>query len=93
MAKKKISLNLEFLTEVQGNPKGRFLFSVVTVDQSDTEDSITTIWRANNEYELSDLVKKEYCGDEEDAFYEEIGQQFDDDWGFNILPTKLAKIK
>ena len=93
MAKKKITLQLDFVEEVQGNPKGKFLFSVVTVDTDDTEDSTTALWRANSENELADLIKNEYCGDEEDMFYEEMEQRFDDDWGFNILFTKLAKIK
>jgi hypothetical protein len=81
--------------KVKGDLTGKKLFVVVTIDQEDSEDSTTELWRANDEDHLQDLVKEEYVGDEfgddEEFFGQSPSDIFDEDWGFSILVTEIGK--
>ena len=90
--------NYLITAEIKGDPKGKKLFTVITVDKDDYEDSFIELWIANSEDHLYDLVKAEYIGtdtseDDEDGFFMEgpMGEAFDDDWGFSILATEIGK--
>jgi hypothetical protein len=86
-------MKIELTTkEIYGNPQGKLVWLVTTIDTDDNEDTMNDIWLADNEGELEDLVRKTYLGDEddEDEQYEFMAQQFDDDWGFKILYTQLG---
>jgi len=76
--------------KVKGDLTGKKLFVVVTIDQEDSEDSTTELWRANDEDHLQDLVKEEYVGDDFEGTPGE-DSLFDGDWGFSILVTEIGK--
>jgi hypothetical protein len=88
---------LEITVEVCGRavvPAGKKLYAVVNVDREDSEDTTVQLWAANDEGDLFDLVKADYCGEAADDIHREaVELMFDDDWGICILTTELGIIK
>jgi len=91
---KQTDMKIALLEVPQGDPNGKALFIVTTIDTDDTEDTTSAIWQANDEDHLYDLVRESYVGDEdeEDFMGEEMSDRFEDDWGINILSKYIANI-
>ena len=87
-------MNIEIKEGIRINGEGNILFTVVTVDREDCEDTTTELWLANDEDHLADQVMMEFLGVEtiEDAEDHEMKFQFDEDWGFSIIPTEIGKV-
>jgi hypothetical protein len=85
------------LTEPIRGSEGDQIFLVTFVDEEDSEDTRTEIWRAKDEDHLSDEVKKDYVGieyeDEDDAPYDPVAEHFDDSWGISIIPRLVGSLK
>lgn len=79
---------------IKVNGEGNTLFAVVTVDREDCEDTTTELWLANDEYHLEEQVMLEFLGVDtiEEAEDHEMKFQFDEDWGFSIIPTKIGSL-
>jgi hypothetical protein len=67
--------------------EGKLVWAVISVDEEDHEDSNVTIWRADSEEHLYDQVKKEMVGDDE-----EYQEEFEDAWGYKILPKRIGEV-
>ena len=97
--KVKISENAYELDEkfVFGKDGGKKLFAVINVDTDDSEDSTVELWRADDDAELEKLVKSHYCWDDdeenEEDYNEMVSQQFDEDWGFKLIPKEIGTIQ
>jgi hypothetical protein len=73
--------------------EGDILYTVVYIDKEDSEDSITEMWLANNEDDLSDQVQDSYIGlDDGDEPDPMAIQEFEDKWGFEINYTEVGKV-
>lgn len=85
---------IKLLDVPQGDPKGKALFIVTTIDTDDTEDTTSEIWQANDEDHLYELVRESYVGEEDDEEFmgSEMSNRFEDDWGINILSKHIANI-
>jgi hypothetical protein len=95
--KMKMKRALEITVEVCGrtdDPAGKKLYAVVNVDREDSEETTVQLWAANDEDDLFDLVKADYCGEAaNDIHREEVELKFDEDWGICILATELGTLK
>lgn len=91
---KETNITLKPYLEVYGKPTGKSLWAVVLIDEEDLEDSQTEIWRADNQEELAELALKRHVGEEieEGSMAEAIAEEFKNNWGVTILPTRLGKI-
>lgn len=74
--------------------EGKNLYIITVVDQDDTEDTTSYLYRADDEDHLYQQLKADYVGiDGEGDFMEkQIEKQFEDDWGFSILFFEVGKI-
>lgn len=75
-------------TQVNGNPTGKKLYVVTTIDVDDYDDTMTELWRADDDDELETLVRDRYAGDDETR-----NDAFDVDWGYVILPFELGNVE
>lgn len=89
--------NVSFSRSINGE-SGNVLYSLLVVDKDDAEDSRVEIWRAKDDDDLYEKVKKEFVGsydEDEDYNEEEFGEvdsAFDEDWNFYILPTEIGRV-
>jgi hypothetical protein len=67
---------------------GKILWAVISVDTDDAEDSNVSLWRADSEEHLYEQVKADWLG--EDA--EELGDDFEEDWTYKIIPKRLGEV-
>lgn len=90
----KITINSIYGEEIPGN----LLFVVTEIDGDDHEDTKTQVWAAKDAEHLRKMVKEHYTGVSEDLLKEDDNEehpsanQFDDDWGFEILYNEIGKI-
>ena len=73
-----------------GKRNGAKLFVLVVVDKDDSEDTHVELWRADDEDDLRDVVKKAYSKSFDDQ--EIFEAEFDEDWGVYLLPKELGTI-
>jgi hypothetical protein len=66
------------------NGKGSLLWSVILIDQSDPEDSSVAFWLADNIDDLYEQIKEDWDMDES------MEDQFEQDWGYYILPEVIG---
>jgi hypothetical protein len=82
---------------LHGDENGKKLFIVTVIDEDDAEDTSSSMWLANDEDRLFDLVKEEYVGEpDEDGEYDEddpVAKAFDNDWGLTILYKEVGTVK
>jgi hypothetical protein len=93
---------IDLIVDTYGDPDGKELYIVTTVDKDNFEDTDAVLWRANDELHLYLLVKEMHLGvDEEDESYEvesedfskeNLAINFEFDWGITILYQKIANI-
>jgi hypothetical protein len=76
--------------------EGKNLYIITVVDQDDTEDTASYLYRADDEDHLYQQLKADYVGDFEedgdDFMDKEIEKRFEDDWGFSILFFEVGEI-
>ena len=79
---------------LHGDENGKKLFIVTFVDEDDSEDTSSSMWLANDEDHLFDLVKEEYVGEtDEDDEDDPVAEAFENDWGFTILYKEVGTVK
>jgi hypothetical protein len=83
---------------LHGDENAKKLFIVTNIDEDDAEDTTSSMWLANDEDHLFDLVKEEYVGesdedDDEDDEDDPVAEAFDNDWGFTILYKEVGTVK
>jgi hypothetical protein len=66
------------------NGKGSLLWYVLLIDKDDPEDSSVDFWLANDIDDLYEQVKDDW---EIDEYMED---QFEQDWGYYILPKVIG---
>jgi hypothetical protein len=80
-----IKLNLDW---DQPHGEGKILWAVISVDTDDAEDSNVSLWRADSEEHLYEQVKADWLGEDE----EELADDFEEDWGYKIIPKRLGEV-
>jgi hypothetical protein len=87
---------IDLIVDTYGDPNGKELYIVTTIDEDDSEDTDADLWKANDELHLYILVKETYLGEEpddpEDFSDAELALKFERDWGMTILYKKIANI-
>lgn len=86
-------LELQPFQEIHGNPKGKSLWALVIIDEDDAEDTQCEIWRADHHDQLAELALEHWVSEnEDDPMNEAIEQEFKNNWGVTILPTKIGRL-
>ena len=76
-------------TTVQGT--GANLYSVIMVDQDDSEDTMMELWRADSEDHLYDQVAESFYGGEDPEEF--TGPDFEEEiWGILWLPQFIGTL-
>lgn len=83
-------MNLEFIQEIYGDPKGKALFTLTLIDNDDTEDTTVQFWRANDHDHLQELFIKDSTSEDDSEYDDMMVSQIEEDWGINILPLHIA---
>jgi hypothetical protein len=82
-----ITLKFNKDNKLTGNPLGKFIYAVISVDDDDFEDSSVTFYLANDEDDLLEVwLKDNGFADDDRDMIEEI-------WGYKLLPKKIATLK
>ena len=75
---------------IQISGEGSKLWGVIHVDLDDTCDSGLSMWLANDETHLKEQVKEDWLGEEEeDWLHEELEKNFEESWGYSVLPKEI----
>lgn len=69
--------------------EGQFIWAVISVDEDDAEDSNVSLWRADSEEHLYNQIKADWIGDDDEY---DIGDDFEEDWNYRIIPKRLGEI-
>lgn len=86
---------IDLIVDTYGDPDGKELYTVTTIDEDDSEDTDTDLWKANNELDLYELVKEKYVGEpdgQDERLIEQLVGKFEYDWGITILYKKIANV-
>ena len=73
--------------KITGNPLGKFIWAVINIDTDDSEDSSVEFYLANDEDDLFEVWLKENDLTEDDR------EMVEEDWGYKLLPKKIATLK
>ena len=64
--------------------EGSLLWCLISIDRDDPQDSVVNFWLADSEDDLYEQIKEDW---EIDEYMEE---QFEEDWGYYILPKLIG---
>jgi len=86
-------MEVEFTQEIHGDPKGKALFTLTSIDEDDTEDTCVHLWRANDHDHLQELYIADCTTDEDSPNDDLIAQQIQEDWDLRLIPQQIATFK
>lgn len=83
---------------------GKKLYTLIFIDQDDSEDTTVDLWLANSDRHLEKQAKEYYASDGDDGdgdgdddesrdmFGNTLSERWDEDWGFLIIPNCIGKV-